>query len=111
MSCATVSPKILRRGSLSATAALAGSTTYVLLASWLNITKLPAMVAAAAVAMILRVGSLWLGWESPEPFDLSPAVASVPRSIFRGTAALLRRTTRTHDTEADHESDSTEDQS
>ena len=102
-------PEILRRGSLSATAALAGSTTYVLLASWLNITKAPAMIAAAVVAMVLRVGSLWLGWESPEPFDLSPAVASLPRSIFRGGAALLRRTTRTHGTEDDQDGDSTED--
>ena len=96
-------PEILRRGSLSATAALAGSTTYVLLVSWLNITKFPAMVAAGVVAMILRVGSLWLGWESPEPFDLTPAVTSVPRSIFRGGAAVLRRTTRTRGTTAEDE--------
>jgi len=86
-------PEILRRGSLSATAALAGSTTYVLLASWLNITKFPAMFAAGSVAMILRVGSLWLGWESPEPVDLTPTVSAMPRSIYRGGAKLLRRTT------------------
>jgi len=91
-------PEILRRGSLSATAALAGSTTYVLLVSWLNITKFPAMVAAGTVAMVLRVGSLWLGWESPEPVDLTPTVTAVPRNIYRGGARLLRRRTHPIDT-------------
>jgi len=95
-------PEILRRGSLSATAALAGSSTYVLLAAWLNIAKGPAMVAAAAVAIILRVGSLWLGWESPEPVDLTNHVVQVPRTVLRGGATLLRRTTRTQKTEPEH---------
>ena len=97
-------PEILRRGSLSATAALAGSTTYVMLATWLNITKFPAMLAAASVAMVLRVGSLWLGWESPEPVDLTPTMTAVPRSIFRGGSRLLRR--KTHE---DAAADSAED--
>jgi len=92
-------PEILRRGSLSATAALAGSTTYVLLASWLNIAKLPAMVTAALVAIILRVGSLWLGWESMEPVDLTDHVVRVPRRMLRGGASLLNRRTRTQRTE------------
>jgi len=87
-------PEILRRGSLSATAALAGSTTYVVLASWLNIAKLPAMVTAAFVAIIMRVGSLWLGWESMEPVDLTDHVVRVPRRMLRGGASLLRRRTR-----------------
>jgi len=87
-------PEILRRGSLSATAALAGSTTYVLLAMWLNIAKGPAMVAAAVVAMVLRVGSLWLGWESPEPVDITPVVTAMPARLVKGGASILRRTSR-----------------
>jgi uncharacterized membrane protein YeiH len=87
-------PEILRRGSLSATAALAGSTTYVVLTMWLHIAKVPAMAAAALVAIVLRVGSLWLGWESLEPVDLTHTVVSVPRNIYMGGTALIRRTTR-----------------
>jgi len=87
-------PEILRRGSLSATAAVAGSTTYVVLATWLNIAKGPAMIAGAAVAMVLRVGSLWLGWESPEPVDLTPVVAAVQGRVVRGSASIFRRTAR-----------------
>jgi len=87
-------PEILRRGSLSATAAVAGSTTYVVLATWLNIAKGPAMIAAAIVAMVLRVGSLWLGWESPEPVDLTPVVTAMPGRVVRGGASIFRRTAR-----------------
>ena len=79
----------------------------MLLATWLNITKVPAMLAAASVAMILRVGSLWLGWESPEPVDLTPAMTAVPRSIFRGGSRLLRRKTH-EDAAADDAEDAAE---
>jgi uncharacterized membrane protein YeiH len=76
-------PALLRRGSLYATAAIVGSAVYVTAAAWLNITKPVAMIAAAVIALMLRFGSLWLGWESPEPVDLTPVVVGVPRRVWR----------------------------
>jgi len=76
-------PEILRKGTLSATAALAGSTVFVTLVTWLNFSKPFAMLAGASVALILRVGSLWLGWESPAPVDLTDTVVGAPRRILR----------------------------
>ena len=76
-------PEILRKGTLSATAALAGSTVFVTLATWLNFSKPFAMLAGASVALVLRVGSLWLGWESPAPIDLTDTVVGVPRRLLR----------------------------
>jgi uncharacterized membrane protein YeiH len=87
-------PQVMRRGSLYAVAAMAGSTVFVTMVVWLNFTKPAAMVVAAIVAIGLRLGSLWLGWESPEPVDLTHAVGSVPRSMWRGGALILRRTRR-----------------
>jgi len=75
-------PEILRKGTMSATAALAGSATFVVLATWLNFSKPFAMLAGASVALLLRVGSLWLGWESPEPVDLTHTVVTVPRRML-----------------------------
>lgn len=75
-------PEILRKGTMSATAALAGSTVFVTLVTWLNFSKPFAMLAGASVALILRVGSLWLGWESPEPIDLTDTVVGAPRRML-----------------------------
>lgn len=79
--CAT-EPEVLRKGTLSATAAIAGSSVFVLLVTWLNFSKPYAMLAGASVALVLRVGSLWLGWESPEPVDLTDAVVGAPRRML-----------------------------
>lgn len=81
-------PQLLRRGSFYASAAIVGSAVYVTAALWLNITKPVAMVVAASVALVLRFGSLWLGWESPEPFDLTPRVVEVPRRLLRSARRL-----------------------
>lgn len=76
-------PALLRRGSLYASAAVTGSIVYVMSVTWLNITKPVAMVVAAGIAVVLRFGSLWLGWESPEPVDLSTRVTALPRHLWR----------------------------
>lgn len=88
-------PEILRRGSLYSTAALAGSTTYVVMATWLNITKPIALVSAALLAIGLRLGSVWFGWESPEPVDLTGRVSRMPARAWQASSGLLRA--RRHD--------------
>jgi uncharacterized membrane protein YeiH len=76
-------PALLRRGSFYASAAVAGSVVYVTATTWLNITKPVAMIAAATIALVLRFGSLWLGWESPEPVDLTPRMTAMPKRLLR----------------------------
>ncbi len=76
-------PALLRRGSFYASAAVAGSVVYVTATTWLNITKPVAMVSAATIALVLRFGSLWLGWESPEPVDLTPRMTAMPKRLLR----------------------------
>lgn len=84
-------PEILRRGGLYSLAAIAGSGVYVVLVTWLNFAKYPAMALAAIIAVSLRLGALWLGWESPEPLDLSGQVVELPRRLLRGTRQLFGR--------------------
>lgn len=90
-------PQVMRRGSLFAIAAVTSSTLFVLMITWLNITKPAAMLVAAVLAVVLRLGSLWLGWESPEPVDLTHVMRRMPQAILRGGASMFRRTSRTHD--------------
>ena len=89
-------PQVMRRGSLFAIAAVTSSTLFVVMITWLNITKPAAMLVAAVLAVILRLGSLWLGWESPEPVDLTHVMRTMPRAVLRGGASMLRRTSRPH---------------
>lgn len=79
----SVPPQVLLRGSLTATAAAAGSLVYVTMAGWLDFEKGAALAAAGLVAFVLRAGSLYFGWESPGPRDLTPAVVAVPRRVMR----------------------------
>lgn len=92
-------PQIMRRGSLFAVAAVTGSALFVTMVTWLNFAKPVAMAVAAIVAVVLRVGSLWLGWESPEPVDLTPTVTVVPRAIWRRGASLFKRVPTATDAE------------
>lgn len=92
-------PQVMRRGSLFAIAAVTASTVFVTMVTWLNITKPAAMAVAALLAVVLRLGSLWLGWESPEPVDLTDAMRRIPRSILRGGSSMFRRTSRSDDGE------------
>jgi uncharacterized membrane protein YeiH len=90
-------PQVMRRGSLFAVAAAAGSTLFVTMVVWLNFAKPVAMVVAAAVAIALRLGSLRLGWESPEPLDLTEHVTGVPVRLWRAGASVMRNTLRRTD--------------
>lgn len=96
-------PQVMRRGSLFAIAAVTASTVFVTMITWLNITKPAAMLVAAVLAVILRLGSLWLGWESPEPVDLTHVMRSMPGALLRGGASMFRRTKRTEEPASDGE--------
>lgn len=91
-------PAVMQRGSLYASAALAGSTSFVLMVVWLPVSKPVAFAVAALLAFGLRVGSLLLGWKSPEPYDLTPAVAQVPAAVVSGVrrVPVLARSRRKH---------------
>jgi len=84
-------PQILRRGSLYGLAAIVGSSVYVSLVAWLHFAKPVAMIAAAVITLVLRSGSLILGWESPEPFDLTEVVVTAPRTAVASTVSALKR--------------------
>ena len=71
--------------------AIIGSTVYVGLVTWLNITKGVALVVAAVVAIFMRLGSVYFGWESPEPVDLTDTVVQAPVKAVRASRRLLRK--------------------
>lgn len=100
-------PQVMRRGSLFSVAAVAASSIYVTMVTWLNFAKPVGMIVAGVVALVLRTGSLLRGWKSPEPIDLTDVVASVPRSILRGSMAAFRRTRRTNGPRATGNADGT----
>lgn len=83
-------PAVLKPGTLSATAAVAGATLYVVLVEWLGIVKPIAMAACVAVIVALRLFSIWLKWETPAPPDLSGAVLRLPRR-FVGRSGSTER--------------------
>ena len=60
-------PGVLKPGTLTASAAVAGAATYVLLVEWLGIVKPVAMTACVVIVVGLRLLSIKLGWESPTP--------------------------------------------
>ncbi len=78
-------PQVLRPGSLYATAAVLGATTYVSLVAWLNVVKPVATIAVILLVLGLRLLSEWLGWQSPMPTDLTPLVAAAPKKAFRAS--------------------------
>lgn len=84
-------PQVLLRGSLTATAAAAGSFIYVTMVGWLDFEKGIALAAAGGVAFLLRAGSLYFGWQSPQPVDLTPVVVTAPRRFYRGGRRYLHR--------------------
>jgi uncharacterized membrane protein YeiH len=90
-------PAVLRRGSLFAVAAVVGSSIFVTMIEWLHFAKPVAMVVSATVAIALRLGSLWLGWESPEPRDLTHHVTGVPLRLWEVGGRVVRRTFRSRD--------------
>ncbi len=67
-------PDALRPGSLYGTAAIVGSSMYVTLVLWLHFSKGWALFIAAFLTLALRMGSVWFGWMSPTPVDLTHRV-------------------------------------
>jgi uncharacterized membrane protein YeiH len=75
-------PGVLKPGTLTATAAVAGAATYVLLVEWLGIVKPVAMAACVVIVVGLRLLSIWLGWESPTPNDLTGRMIALPKMLL-----------------------------
>jgi uncharacterized membrane protein YeiH len=75
-------PDVLKPGTLTATAAVAGAAAYVLLVEWLGIVKPVAMTACVVIVVGLRLLSIKLGWESPTPNDLTGRMIALPRMLL-----------------------------
>ena len=66
-------PQVMRPGTLSATAALLGSSLYVMLVTSMNIVKPVAMVATVLVTVAIRLLAIKHGWQAPMAVHLEPA--------------------------------------
>lgn len=84
-------PRVMRRGNLNATAALAGSASYVLLVDWLNIVKPVAGLICFLLIVGLRMASVAFGWKSPAPRDLGPVVKKLPVGPVRDLVRAMIR--------------------
>jgi uncharacterized membrane protein YeiH len=84
-----VQPRIMQPGGLVASAAAVGCTTYVLMVSWLNIVKPISALTAGVLVLLLRSLSMWLGWTTPEPVDLTPRLMDAGRSLWGRATSLL----------------------
>jgi uncharacterized membrane protein YeiH len=67
-------PRMLRRGPPYASAAFLGASLYVGLVAGLDVRKFVAQIAAVVLVCLVRGITLWRGWETLEPKDLTPAV-------------------------------------
>ena len=66
-------PQIMRPGTLSASAAVLGSSLYVFLVTWANIVKPLALVASVLVTLTIRLIAVKRGWQAPLPVHLTMA--------------------------------------
>ncbi|PKQ19754.1 MAG: hypothetical protein CVT66_08590 [Actinobacteria bacterium HGW-Actinobacteria-6] len=66
-------PQIMRPGTLSASAAVLGSSLYVFLVTWANIVKPLALVASVLVTLTIRLIAVKRGWQAPMPVHLTMA--------------------------------------
>jgi uncharacterized membrane protein YeiH len=99
-------PAILRPGALNSTAALIGSTVYVLLVAWLGVVKEAAALTAILLAVVLRLMALWRGWQGPVPRDYTDAVLAMPARMLARLGFVrvnARRSDRGHDDAADRD--------
>jgi len=91
-------PQVLRPGGFYATAAVAGSASYIAMIGWLNVVKPLALMVSIVLVVGLRLLTYWLGWQTPTATDLTPLVVGAPRRAFRtGGRAIgwaARRATR-----------------
>lgn len=76
-------PQIMRPGTLSASAAVLGSSLYVFLVTWANIVKPVALVFAVSVTLLLRVFAVKRGWQAPMPVHLEPTPGRPWRFVRR----------------------------
>lgn len=67
-----VPPRMLRRGAPYASAAFLAAGMYVGLVVGLDARKPIARISAVASVCLIRGVSLWRGWETPGPRDLTP---------------------------------------
>lgn len=65
-------PQVMRRGTLSATAAILGSSLYVLLVTWMHIVKPVALIFTVAVTVVIRLLAIKRGWQAPMAVHLEP---------------------------------------
>ncbi len=65
-------PQVMRPGTLSATAAIMGSSLYVMLVSWLNIVKPVALIVTVLVTVTIRILAIKRGWQAPMAVHLEP---------------------------------------
>lgn len=65
-------PQVMRPGTLSATAAVLGSTLYVFLVTWMNIVKPIALIVAVLVTLTIRLLAINRGWQAPTAVHLEP---------------------------------------
>lgn len=66
-------PQIMRPGTLSASAAVLGSSLFVFLVTYANIVKPVAAAVATALTLALRVVAVKRGWSAPMPVHLTTA--------------------------------------
>lgn len=66
------SPQVMRKGTLSATAAIMGSSLYVMLVTWMNIVKPAALVLTVVVTVTIRILAIKRGWQAPMAVHLEP---------------------------------------
>ena len=79
-------PNVLQPGSLYAAAAVLGSIAYVTLVAWLDVVKPAAALVAVLITLGLRLLSVWFGWSTPRPIDLSPKVKGLMPLRLRNAA-------------------------
>lgn len=84
-------PQVLRPGGFYATAAVAGSLTYLTLADLMNVVKPLALIVAAGLVFAIRLVTRWRGWQTPTPTDLTPVVTRVPLHAVRSGRRLVGR--------------------
>jgi uncharacterized membrane protein YeiH len=85
-------PQALQPGSMYAFAATVGTSAFVLMLVWLNLVKPLAAFTAVALILGLRLFSIFLGWQTPTPVDLTPWIArAVPAPVRQFAGRLGRR--------------------
>ena len=67
-----VPPRTLRRGAPYASTSLMGSALYVGLVSGLGVARVVAQLATVGLVCVIRGVSIWRGWETRGPSDLTP---------------------------------------